>query len=71
MRDVGTLSVREAAAVLGLGLQAVYQAAREGRLSVLRSGRKLRVPRAVLEQILQDPARFSPGNAMDEEEVAR
>lgn len=54
-----TLSVPEAAEVLGLGVHAVYRAVPERRLPVLRSGRKIRVPVAVLDDLLRNPARFT------------
>jgi len=65
-----TLSVREAAGVLGLGLHATYRAVREQRLPVLRSGRKVRVPMAVLEQVLKHPERFSPVNETETDKEA-
>lgn len=49
-----TLSVREAARVLGIGRDATYAAIRERRLRALALGRRLRVPRAELERFLAE-----------------
>ena len=59
--DCATLSVPDAAKVLGVGRVAMYRAVREGRVPALRVGRKpkLRVPRAVLDRLLDDPAEFN------------
>jgi excisionase family DNA binding protein len=43
-----TLTVEEAAAVLGIGRNNAYQAITSGELPVLRIGRRLLVPRAAL-----------------------
>ena len=53
-----TVSINEAAHLLGVGRGSVYRAAKEGRLAVLRVGRKprLRVPRVVLQRIAEDPS---------------
>ena len=61
MTECATLSVPEAAKVLGVGRIAMYRAVREGRVPALRVGRKpkLRVPRAVLERLLTDPEEFN------------
>lgn len=50
-----TYSVREAARLLGIGRNAMYEAVRLGRVEVLRVGRKARIPRPVLERLLQNP----------------
>jgi excisionase family DNA binding protein len=47
-----TLSVREAGRVLGLGRDAAYRAANNGEIPVLRIGRRLLVPRAALDRLL-------------------
>lgn len=53
-----TVSINEAAHLLGVGRGSVYLAVKEGRLAVLRVGRKprLRVPLAVLQRIAEDPS---------------
>ena len=48
------LSVPEAGKLLGLGRDASYQAAKRGELPVLRFGKRLVVPRAALERMLQE-----------------
>lgn len=47
-----TLTVEEAARVLGLGRSAAYSAAQRGDLPVLRIGRRLLVPTAALDRML-------------------
>jgi excisionase family DNA binding protein len=61
MMDCATLSVPEAARVLGVGRIAMYQAVRDGRVPALRVGRKpkFRVPRPVIDRLLADPERFN------------
>jgi excisionase family DNA binding protein len=50
------LSVREAAKVLGIGRDATYQLVREHRLPAVRIGRRLLIPRALLEGWVEDQA---------------
>ena len=50
--DRQTLTVEEAAAVLGIGRNSAYQAVASGQLPVIRIGRRLLVPRAALERLL-------------------
>lgn len=55
-----TLTVEEAAALLGIGRNTAYQAAASGQLPVIRIGRRLLIPRAALDRLLaetQDEAR--------------
>ena len=47
-----TLSVEEAARLLGLGRGAAYAAAKSGELPVIRIGKRLLVPRVQLERML-------------------
>jgi excisionase family DNA binding protein len=47
-----TLTVEEAARVLGIGRSAAYLAARRGDLPVIRIGRRYVVPRLALERML-------------------
>ena len=58
--DCETLSVPEAAKVLGIGRVRMYDAVREGRVRALRVGTKpkYRIPRRVIERLLDDPRRF-------------
>ena len=55
-----TYSVTEAAQALGVGLNSVYQAIRDGRLPALRIGRKprLRIPKVAVDQLLRHPERW-------------
>ena len=56
-QQVLTLSVREAARALGIGLHSVYRAIREKRLPALKVGTKpkLRIPKAAIRRLLRDP----------------
>jgi excisionase family DNA binding protein len=47
-----TVSVPEAGAILGLGRNGAYEAVRRGEIPAIRLGKKLRVPKAVLERML-------------------
>ena len=47
-----TLSVREAAAALGIGRGLAYQLLREGSLPSVRLGSRIVIPRAALEAFL-------------------
>lgn len=50
-----TYTVPEAAAVLGIGRTAAYEAVRSGKIPTLRIGKRLLVPRAALERLLENP----------------
>ena len=52
--DRQTLTVEEAAAVLGIGRNSAYQAVASGQLPVIRIGRRLLLPRAALERLLAE-----------------
>ena len=47
-----TLSVPEAGKILGVSRNTAYQAVKTGQLPVLRIGRKIRVPKALLNRML-------------------
>lgn len=47
-----TVSVEEAARILGISRGAAYAHARDGSLPIVRLGKRLLVPRAVLEKLL-------------------
>ncbi len=52
--EKSTLSIEEAGEVLGIGRSLAYLLARQGRLPVLRLGRKrLVVPKSALEEMLR------------------
>lgn len=55
-----TYTIEEAARLLGISRGSAYEAVRRGELPVLKIGKRLLVPRAVLERILTDPQ--SAGN---------
>ena len=58
-----TLTVAEAAKVLGIGRGTAYEAVRTGQLPALRVGRRLLVPVAALKQKLGNPAAFTDDSA--------
>ena len=47
-----TLTIPEAAKVLGIGRASAYSAVRRGELPVIRIGKRVVVPRAALERML-------------------
>ncbi len=49
-----TMTVEEAARLLGISRGLAYEMARQGRLPTLRLGRRLLVPRARLERLLSE-----------------
>lgn len=51
-----TLSVAETAAALGVSTQLVYDMAGRGELRVIRMGRRVVVPRIVLDELLSGRA---------------
>ena len=53
MTESLTLTVPEAGELLGLGRDAAYEAVKRGDLPVLRFGRRLLVPRAALDRMLE------------------
>ena len=55
MGDKLTLSVEEAAKVLGIGRNLCYDRVKTGEIPVIKIGRRLLVPRAALEKLLADP----------------
>jgi excisionase family DNA binding protein len=51
-----TLTIPEAAKALGIGRNAGYEAARRGEIPKIMIGKRLLVPRAALERMLQGAA---------------
>ena len=49
-----TLTVDEAAEILGIGRNSAYDAIRRGEIPAVRLGRRLLVPRRALERLLWD-----------------
>jgi excisionase family DNA binding protein len=50
-----TLSVEEAAKVLGIGRNLCYDRVKTGEIPVIKIGRRLLVPRRALEKLLEEP----------------
>lgn len=50
-----TLSVEEAAKVLGIGRNLCYDRVKTGEIPAIKIGRRLLVPRSALEKLLADP----------------
>jgi len=48
-----TMSVLEAAALLGIGKNSAYEAARKGEIPVVRIGRLIRVPIVAFNRLLE------------------
>lgn len=48
-----TLSVPEAAQVLGISTERAYDSVKAGEIPVLRFGRRVRVPKHALQQLLE------------------
>lgn len=53
--DKQTLTVTEAAHILGIGRSAAYEAARSGQIPTIRIGKRIIVPLAALERMLETP----------------
>lgn len=52
--DKKTLTVDEAAQLLGVGRSTAYEAVRRGEIPVVRIGKRLLVPMAALEKMLAE-----------------
>ena len=65
-RERPTLTVKEAAALLGISLHGAYDAAHRGELPVIWIGRRMLVPTAGLMAMvgLDDPQTPGSGNAL-------
>lgn len=50
-----TISVEEAGIVLGIHRSLAYRLVRDGKIPVLRLGRKIRVPLCALDRLLENP----------------
>jgi excisionase family DNA binding protein len=55
MEDKLTLSVEEAAKLLGIGRNLCYDRVKTGEIPVIKIGRRLLVPRLALEKLLTNP----------------
>lgn len=58
-----TFSIQEAGAVLGLGRDASYAAVANGDIPVIRLGKRLRVPKAAIERMIEAACNAKPGAA--------
>ena len=59
--DKLTLTVNEAARCLGIGRNSAYEAIARGEIPVVKVGKRLLVPKAALEKMLQEPKAINPG----------
>lgn len=50
-----TLSIEETAKILGIGRNLCYDRVKTGEIPVIKIGKRLLVPRAALEKLLQEP----------------
>jgi len=55
MEDKLTLSIEEAAKVLGIGRNLCYECVKTGEIPVIKIGRRLLVPKKALEKLLEEP----------------
>lgn len=64
MSEALTVSVPEAGRMLGIGRSTAFKLVKEGQIPAIRLGKKLRVPKATLEKMLQavdKPTSSGPG----------
>jgi len=54
------LTVKEAAGLLGIGVNSAYEAIARGELPHIRIGRSIRIPRAALERFLAGKELVAP-----------
>jgi excisionase family DNA binding protein len=54
--EARTLSVKDAAKLLGIGRNSAYEAVRRGEIPAIRIGRRCIVPRVALERLLGEIA---------------
>lgn len=55
MNDRLTLTPKEAGKLLGLSRGLMYEAIRTGQIPSIRIGRRILIPRAALERLLENP----------------
>jgi excisionase family DNA binding protein len=58
-----TMTVEEAAKLLGIGRALAYEMARTGKLPTIRFGRRLVVPRRAVERLLENAGTPSAGQS--------
>ena len=54
-QERATYNVAEAAKILGIGKQLAYAQVKNGRLPVIKCGRRLLIPKAALSKMLSSP----------------
>ena len=57
-----TLSVVEAASIMGVSKNVAYEAARRGEIPSIRLGGRILVPRAALERLLETGSHAKPAS---------
>lgn len=60
-----TISVREAAHILGLGNRSIYNAVSRGEIPSIRVGRRLLIPKKAIERLLEPGPRVPPPSPTD------
>jgi excisionase family DNA binding protein len=55
-----TVTVEEAARLLGIGRNSAYEAVRRGEIPAIRIGKRFVVPKAALERMLSDGRPYPP-----------
>jgi excisionase family DNA binding protein len=58
-----TLSVEEAAKLLGIGRNLCYDRGKTGEIPVIKTGRRLLVRRSALDELLVNPQPLNPTSA--------
>ena len=56
-----TVSVEEAARILGISRGLAYEMVHQGKMPVLRFGRRMVVPKKAIERLLEEPGILSTG----------
>ena len=60
--QVLTVTVAEAAKLLGISRNSAYECVIRGEIPALRLGRRLVIPKAALDRMLSEAGRFDPTN---------
>ncbi len=60
--EARTLTVDQAAKLLGISRNLAYELVRLGQIPSVRLGRRIVVPRAALERLLEEVVRPAPGD---------
>lgn len=66
VRSPVVYTIREFATLAGIGLHSAYQAAREGRIPSLRFGRRIVIPKAALDAMLDGHRSVTASNTAPE-----